>query len=265
MTEQVGTEKEKDVVDELNKVDSPGTDDPVKNTADNPEGNKPDEKPAMELELETLRRENLDQQTRINQYDGERSQMSQKMNNLQETVDGLISKQTEPDNDSDLDDPVTKGELDKYKKGEIGRFEQYEAKKSAEDQTYGDEYTKSLGTASLGIKNEDTFKAILKEHDALQRSGYMPESTGDAKIDGQIGWNKAENAYLKKMNAAGKQISFNANVTTTATGVGSSALDDPVKKETTKMPPLSADSQQLLNDLGEAGNADFVNKALGKA
>ncbi len=215
----------------------------------------------LKADLAASRKDGEEKQSRIDKYDGERSTMSGKVNSLEATVTRFMAeKKEETGEEVDLDDPITKGELEEYKKGEPARFEKFNDKKTQENQAFSDSYTKSFVNASLSIENKDTFNAIVAEHDALQNSGNMPASTGDPKLDGERAWEKAELVYTKKMNAAGKQIPFKAAHTPGAKGVGGGGLDTPIIKKETVMPAIPDDAKQLAADLGMG--AEEVKEAL---
>jgi len=217
----------------------------------------------MRSELDRLRQENADQQIRINKYDGERSDMSNKMNNLESMMEELKATKTTTIDEGEGDELVTKAELAEYRKGETGRFEKFNQSKQDENSEYNKKYTEGFANASIDV-NDESLTEILKEHDALQGSGKMPKSTGDPALDAQRAYEKAENVFLKKRLAAGggEVKSFNKEPASAKLGVGSTNLGNDVVKETKSMPKLPADAQALMNDLGE--NADFANEVLGK-
>jgi len=251
-TEQVGTEE---VVEET--------------TESTPVEEVPVEEPKSQLqqEVERLRQENQDQQSRINKYDGERSEMSGKMNNLEAMMQEMqASKTAETVDEEYLDsEPVTKAELAEFKKGETDRFKNYNESERKENEAYDAKYYNGFASASIdsNVDNDTAFE-ILKEHDAMVNAKKMPPSTGNPELDARIAYEKAENVFLKKRLAAGggEVKPFNTAPAAAKLGVGSASLGDGVVKKSAAMPKLPADAQELVNTLGV--DADFVSGALSR-
>jgi|TARA_Y100000310_G_scaffold266592_1_gene278150 chromosome segregation ATPase len=255
MAETVGSEKSPE--EELNEAANIDDNSVIPDAAS-------EEKSEQTLEIERLRDELTSKQNQINRYDGERKDLSEKMNILETQISEMSQKHEEEITDDDEYEPVTKAELKDYKSKEIERFRNFQNTQIEANRRYLEEYNKSVGESSMSVDNDDVFNAISREHDLLVSTHSMPESTGNAIVDGRIGWSEAERSYLRKMNAAGKQIPFNKTPSTKPVQPGSGNLNTSTVKTSQAMPEMSADAQQLMDDLGESGNADFANKALNK-
>jgi|2_EtaG_2_1085320.scaffolds.fasta_scaffold00367_8 hypothetical protein len=225
-----------------------------------------DEKQALSNEVADLRSQLLDRDERINRYDGDRKNTSEQLNNLTRQVDELteqLSGQATDDDDDSQYESITRADLDEYKKGESIRFKKFEKDRDDATIKFRDDYTESLSQSSLSIKNQETFAAICKEHDTLVAAGAMPQSTGDAVLDGKLGWKEAEASHYKKMLAAGKTVPFNDTTTVSKPVVpGNKELSTPTNTTAKSMPDLPDDAKAFLAEMG--GDADFVTGALKK-
>ncbi len=218
-----------------------------------------------------LTRQLEEAQSKINKYDGERKDYSEQTNliaNLTSQVEGLTTRLQEADDLDSAHESVTQQEMRDYKAKEGERFAQYNRDQVAKQAEQQNEYQKHLATASLNTKDDDMFDEICKEHDALVASNAMPQSTGNLQADAQIAWSFAENALLRKKNAAGQQVNFgkleDVKSGTSPIVPGQQELSSATTTvQTTTMPDNLPDDAKEFAALMGMG-ADSVNKALAR-
>ncbi len=205
---------------------------------------------------------------RLNKYDGERKDVSEQNNVIEDLKTQVESLQQTIQNNEDEDnkhETVTQEELRNYRDGEAERFADYNKSQTDKVIANQEEYQKYLGQESLSVKDEELFSAICKEHDALVANGGMPESTGDLKADAKIAWREAENSYYRKTLAAGGKINF-SDVKTVAKPIvpGQKELSNAneTKQNTTMPDNLPDDAKEFIQMTGMG--SDSVNKALGR-
>tara|TARA_R100001530_G_scaffold135084_2_gene111408 strand:+ start:239 stop:955 length:717 start_codon:yes stop_codon:yes gene_type:complete len=229
--------------------------------------------PKADSAVEELTKKLEEATQKINKYDGERKDYSEQTNlivNLTSQVEGLTEKLQAVEDEDTKHVSVTQEELRDFKAGESERFENHI--KAKEDKVTADqaEYQKYLGQASLSVKDETLFDEICKEHDSLVASNAMPVSTGNMKADAQIAWSFAENALLRKKNAAGQAVTGFSKIEDVKTSQSpvvpgqqelSSASE--TKQTTTKMPDnLPDDAREFAALMGM--DADSVNRGLAR-